>query len=67
MTGRVIRSHGRMFIVLADGHEYACEVLTRVKQGKNETPVAVGDLVDFSFAGTGPGAIELVHERRTKL
>ncbi len=66
MTGRVIRSHGRMFIVLAEGIEYACEVLTRVKQGKNETPVAVGDVVDFSFVGAGPGAIEFVHERRTK-
>ncbi len=67
MTGRVIRGHGKVFIVLADGREYPCEVLAKVKHEiTNQTPVAVGDLVDFIYEGDGPGGIERVHPRSSK-
>jgi ribosome biogenesis GTPase len=66
MTGRVIRAKGRMFAVLAEGREYQCEVLKKVKQTEGVTPVAVGDQVDFTFEEPGPGAITAVHERVSK-
>jgi ribosome biogenesis GTPase len=67
MTGRVIRGHGKAFIVLSEGCEYACEVLAKVKQQvSNQTPIAVGDVVDFVFEGEGPGGIERVHPRSSK-
>lgn len=66
MTGRVIRSRGRMFAVLAEGREYQCEVFKKVKQAEGVTPVAVGDEVDFAFEEPGPGAITAVHERVSK-
>ncbi len=67
MTGRVIRGHGKTFIVLSQGREYACEVLAKVKQQVSKrTPVAVGDVVDFVFEGEGPGGIEGVHPRSSK-
>jgi ribosome biogenesis GTPase len=66
MTGRVIRSRGRFFTVLADGEEYQCEVLGKAKREKGHSPVAIGDLVDFSPSADGSGGIEFVHERKTK-
>lgn len=66
MTGRVVRSRGRMFTVFSDGNEFQCEVLKKAKQKENVTPVAVGDLVDFDFADPGPGAITRVHPRISK-
>lgn len=66
MTGRVIRAFGKTFVVLADGREYLCEVLARVKQDKHETPVAVGDIVDFQLVSAAAGAIEAVQSRRSK-
>jgi ribosome biogenesis GTPase / thiamine phosphate phosphatase len=66
MTGRVIRSRGRLFTVLADGKEFQCEVLGKAKREKGHSPVAVGDLVDFSPAADGSGGIESVHPRKTK-
>lgn len=66
MTGRVIRAYGRMFVVLAEGKEYNCELLSKAKRNATETPVAVGDTVDFNFEGAGPGGIENVHSRATK-
>lgn len=67
MTGRVIRGHGKTFIVLSGGREYPCEVLSKVKrQVTDQTPVAVGDVVDFVFQGEGPGGIERVHPRTSR-
>jgi ribosome biogenesis GTPase len=67
MKGRVIRGHGKTFIVLSDGREYACEVLSKVKhEVSNQTPVAVGDVVEFVFEGDGPGGIGKVHPRSSK-
>ncbi|TFH65851.1 MAG: ribosome small subunit-dependent GTPase A [Candidatus Zixiibacteriota bacterium] len=66
MTGRVIRSRGRFFTVLADGEEYQCEVLGKAKREKGHSPVAIGDLVDFTAAADGFGGIENVHPRKTK-
>lgn len=66
MTGRVIRAFGKTFVVLAEGGEYICEVLARVKQDKHETPVAVGDVVDFQLVSNSTGAIEAVQSRRSK-
>jgi ribosome biogenesis GTPase len=66
MTGRVIRSRGRLFTVLSDGKEYQCEVLGKAKREKGHSPVAVGDLVDFTPAVDGSGGIESVHPRKTK-
>jgi ribosome biogenesis GTPase / thiamine phosphate phosphatase len=66
MTGRVIRSKGRLFTVLTDGKEYQCEVLGKAKREKGHSPVAVGDVVDFSPAADGSGGIENVHPRLTK-
>ncbi len=66
MTGRVIRSKGRLFTVLADGREYQCEVLGKAKREKGHSPVAVGDVVDFSPVADGSGGIETVHPRKTK-
>jgi ribosome biogenesis GTPase len=66
MTGRVIRSKGKLFTVLTDGKEYQCEVLGKAKREKGHSPVAVGDLVDFIPAADGSGGIESVHPRKTK-
>jgi len=66
MTGRVIRSRGRFFTVLADGEEYQCEVLGKAKRETGHSPVAIGDLVDFSPSADGSGGIEFVHPRKTK-
>jgi ribosome biogenesis GTPase len=66
MTGRVIRSRGRFFTVLTDGKEYQCEVLGKAKREQGHSPVAIGDLVDFSPSADGPGGIESVHPRKTK-
>ncbi|MBK7091358.1 MAG: hypothetical protein IPH59_06500 [bacterium] len=66
MTGRVIRAYGKSFVVLSDGREYSCAVMSKAKQTQKETPVAVGDVVEFSFSGDGPGFIESVQPRKTK-
>ncbi len=66
MTGRVIRAYGKSFVVLCDGREYNCEVMSKAKQVQKETPVAVGDVVEFNSVGDGPGFIESVHPRKTK-
>lgn len=66
MTGRVIRSRGRSFTIVADGKEYTCEVFGKAKRGQGHTVVAVGDIVDFAPATDGPGGIEKVHPRVTK-
>jgi ribosome biogenesis GTPase len=66
MTGRVIRGRGRRFTVLANGSRYECEVLKKAKQRVGVTPVAVGDLVEFTFNPPGPGGISAVHPRSSK-
>ncbi len=66
MTGRVIRSRGKFFTVLAEGLEYQCEVFGKAKRDKGQSPVAVGDIVDFVPSVDGPGGIEKVHPRLTK-
>ncbi len=66
MTGRVIRAYGKSFVVLADGQEYSCAVMSKAKQVQRETPVAVGDVVEFNSAGDGQGFIEYVHPRKTR-
>jgi ribosome biogenesis GTPase len=52
--------------VLADGKEYLCEVLGKAKREKGQSPVAVGDVVDFVPSEDGSGGIERTHERVTK-
>lgn len=66
MIGRVIRAYGKVFAVLHEGREYSCEVMSKAKHTPRETPVAVGDVVEFNFSGEGPGFIEKVHPRKTK-
>ena len=60
-------TRGRRFEVLAsDRSRIQCEVLKKVKfDTQLETPVAVGDQVEFMRSGDGSGAIEKVLERRT--
>jgi ribosome biogenesis GTPase / thiamine phosphate phosphatase len=65
--GIVMATRGRRFEVLgADHSRIQCEVLKKVKfDTELETPVAVGDRVEFMRSGDGSGAIEKVLERRT--
>lgn len=66
MTGRVIRAYGKSFVVLSEGREYNCAVMAKAKQIQKETPVAVGDVVEFSTSGDASGFIEYVHPRKTR-
>jgi ribosome biogenesis GTPase len=54
--------------VRADGHEYACPVRGKFKQGKRveRSPLAVGDRVDFEPDGDD-GRIDAIHDRATEL
>ena len=51
----------------ADGKEYLCEVLGKAKREKGQSPVAVGDVVDFvPVRQTAPAGSKVHHERITK-
>ncbi|WP_434626945.1 ribosome small subunit-dependent GTPase A [Chromobacterium sp. CV08] len=60
-TGQIIRSHGRRFIVEADGRVYDCT--TRGKR----VDYACGDHVDILIQNQEQAVIERAHERRSLL
>ena len=66
MNGRVIRAYGKTFAVLCDGVEYSCSIMSKARQVQRETPVAVGDVVEFTPSGDNQGGIEFVHPRKTR-
>lgn len=66
MTGKVIRSYGKTHIVLSEGQEHRCELLAKAKVERGQSPIAVGDIVDFLPSADGVGGIEFVHPRRTR-
>ncbi|MGB5107318.1 MAG: ribosome small subunit-dependent GTPase A, partial [Candidatus Zixiibacteriota bacterium] len=66
MNGRVIRAYGKSFVVLCDGAEYSCVIMSKARHAQRETPVAVGDVVEFTVSGDNQGGIEYVHPRKTK-
>jgi ribosome biogenesis GTPase len=63
--GRVLWTVSDYIHVLADGMEYRCKVLGKVKQGEAGLPV-VGDLVEFDPVASGEGIITAVLPRRSK-
>lgn len=60
-TGQIIRSHGRRFIVEADGQTFDCT--TRGKR----VDYACGDIVDILIQNREQAVIERAHERRSLL
>ncbi|AXE31825.1 ribosome small subunit-dependent GTPase A [Chromobacterium phragmitis] len=60
-TGQIIRSHGRRFIVEADGQIFDCT--TRGKR----VDYACGDIVDILIQNREQAVIERSHERRSLL
>lgn len=60
-VGQIIRSHGRRFIVEADGQVYDCT--TRGKR----VDYACGDIVDILIQNQEQAVIERAHERRSLL
>jgi len=61
VAGQIIRSHGRSFIVEADGHEYNCS--TRGKR----VDFTCGDRVDILVQNQEQAVIEARHERSSLL
>ncbi len=65
--GVVIRAHGRHFVVRHEGRDYSCEVRAMAKKAaRDESPVVVGDNVEFSVSSDAQGIIERTLPRRTK-
>lgn len=68
LTGTIVRLHGHHAWIVASGAEYKCNVRGKFKQGKRveRSPVAVGDIVEFSLEG-GDAVLQAIGDRRTEL
>lgn len=68
MRGTVLRAQSGFFWVQTDSGVMECTLRGRLKKERQSTDLAViGDQVEVVEVGPGKGAIEAVHERRTKL
>ena len=69
LTGRVIKSFGKRFVVATDAGTFDCTLPGRFRltDGKSLTPVAVGDQVTVRVDDPSNAVIQEVHPRRNKL
>ena len=68
MRGQVVRVSGLQCLVEACEQQYTCELRGRLKSGtrSSNSPIVVGDWVNFEPTDSAAGVVEQVYPRRSK-